>query len=90
MPEPNDATPPEVEVEQLRIALDAAVEASRELVDELARQDVALAQAGAALRELVRVHLFNEPDAAALEQAAEALHALEAGLPHARKGEPLP
>jgi len=69
--------PRELELEQLRIALDAAVEAHRYVADELGRQDAMLIKMDAALRELMRLCFLREQDAsalnAALVQAADAL-----------------
>jgi len=42
MPDSNDTTPPQVELEQLRVALDAAIDVHRQLADELAEQDAML------------------------------------------------
>lgn len=86
MPDTNDTTPPQVELEQLRMALDAAVDVHLQLADELAEQDAMLIKMDAALRELMRLCFLREQDAAALEaalgQAADALLNLDTWRPH--------
>jgi len=78
--------PRELELEQLRLALDAAVEAHRDLADELGRQDAMLLKMDAAMRELMRLCFLREQDATALEaalvQAADALLDLDTWQPH--------
>ena len=65
--------PRELELEQLRLALDAAVAAHRELADELADKDTALAGLADAVRAIREAHQVGSPVDAGLAAAERIL-----------------
>jgi hypothetical protein len=70
--------PRELELEQLRIALDAAVDAHRELADELADKDAALVNLADAVRAIREAHQAGAPVDAGLAAAERILAAVVA------------